>query len=177
MIRGKLCRLRAIEAADVDSYHSWINDEDTNQWRGLHHPQSREACTKWIELQRTQRPEALSLAVETSDGILVGLIGLSEICARSRRAEVWIYLGSKPHWNQGIGEDSVRTLCNYAFDQMNLFRISLECNPEYSNVVKCYEKVGFVREGTLRKAYYRHGEFRDTCIMGLLRDEFSRGDL
>jgi RimJ/RimL family protein N-acetyltransferase len=176
MIRGTLSHLRAIEAKDVGAYHDWINDEETNQWRGLHHPQAKEDAEKWIELQRTRRPEALSLAIEATDGTLVGFIGLTGICARSRRAEIWIYLGSKPHWNKGIGEDAVRTLCNYAFEQMNLFRIWLECNPEYTNVVKCYEKVGFVREGTLRKAYYRHGAFRDTCIMALLRDEFKGGN-
>ena len=175
MIQGKLMKLRAVEADDAKTYHSWINDEETNQWRGLHHPSSKEEATKWIETQRSSRSDALTFAIEDKDGTLVGFIGLQNICPRSRRSEIWIYLGSKPHWNQGIGEDSVRTLSNYAFVQMNLFRIWLECNPEFVNVVRCYEKVGFVREGTLRKAYYRNGSFHDTCIMGLLREDFVGG--
>ena len=123
MIRGKNVRLRAIEQSDVDAYHSWINDEETTQWRGLYHPTSKEEATKWMEARRAAQSDALNLAIETNDGILIGLIGLSNICPRSRRAEIWIYIGSKDHWNQGVGEDSVRTLCNYAFEQMNLFRI------------------------------------------------------
>lgn len=173
MIRGKLSNLRAIESEDVAAYHSWVNDEETNQWRGLYHPQSKEESATWIESMRTRKLEAVSFSVESGDGALVGFIGLQAICPRSRRAEIWIYLGSKPHWNKGVGEDAIRALCSYAFEQMNLFRIWLECNPEFENVVRCYEKVGFVREGTLRKAYYRNGAFRDTCIMGLLRDEFT----
>ena len=172
MIRGKLVNLRAVETGDADLYYKWINNEETNQWRGLYHPTNREEAAKWIESHTGSKTEALNLAIETIQGELIGFIGLQGICARSRRAELWIYIGSKTHWNQGIGTDSIRTLCNYAFGQMNLFRISLECNPEFQNVIHCYDKLGFVREGTLRKAYYRDGAFRDTCIMGLLRDDF-----
>lgn len=171
MIHGTKVNLRAIEATDVDRYYSWINDEETNQWRGLYHPTSREEATKWIEQVRVRTPESLNLALE-NDGETIGFIGLRGICARSRRAEIWIYIGSKPHWNRGIGQDAVHTLCKYAFEEMNLFRIWLECNPEFTAVVRCYEKVGFIEEGRLRKAYYRSGSFRDTCIMGLLREEF-----
>jgi RimJ/RimL family protein N-acetyltransferase len=174
MIRGKISKLRAIEAGDVKNYHHWINDQETNQWRGLYHPTSKEEANKWIQEQRTKSPDHLSLSLAQKDGTHIGFIGLRAICPRSRRAEIWIYIGSKKHWNQGIGFDATLALCEYAFDQMNLYRIWLECNPKYKPVVKCYKKIGFVREGILRKAYYRHGKFRDTSIMGLLREDFQR---
>lgn len=175
MIRGKSIILRAIEQADVGAYYSWINDEETNQWRGLYHPTSREEATRWIEERRKPSPDHLSLAIEHNSDGLIGFIGIRGICPRSRRAEIWIYIGSKPHWNQGIGFEAVDVLCKYAFEQMNLFRIWLECNPDFEPVVRCYQKVGFVEEGRLRKAYYRDGEFRDTCIMGLLRTDWKEG--
>jgi RimJ/RimL family protein N-acetyltransferase len=34
--------------------------------------------------------------------------------------------------------------------------------------------VGFKIEGQLRKAYFRRGKFRDTCIMGLLNGELTQ---
>jgi RimJ/RimL family protein N-acetyltransferase len=172
MINGKLVKLRAIESEDVVRYHAWINDSETNQWRGLYHPTSREEAAGWIEEQRQKRPEHLSLSIE-SDGVHVGFIGLRGICARSRRAEIWIYIGAKDYWNQGIGQDAIQTLCDYAFTEMNLFRIWLECNSDFVPVVRCYEKVGFLEEGRPRKAYYRNGKFHDTCIMGLLKDEWA----
>lgn len=172
MIRGKRVSLRAIEESDVTAYHAWINDEETNQWRGLYHPTSVEESQSWIAKQRQKDATALSLAIETADSKLIGFVGLQNVCSRSHRAEIWIYIGSKDHWGQGVGEDTIRALCRYAFQEMNLHRVWLECNPEFSNVVHCYEKVGFLREGTLRDAYYRNGQFRETCIMGLLRGEF-----
>ena len=171
MIRGNETGLRAIEATDVARYYEWINDDETNQWRGLYHPASREEAEEWIREQRARHPDHLSLAIETKEGEHVGFIGLREICSRSRRAEIWVYIGAKDYWHRGIGHDAVQTFCDYAFSEMNLFRLWLECNPEFTAVVRCYQKAGFVEEGRLRKAYYRNGEFRDTCIMGLLRED------
>lgn len=172
MIRGSQVVFKPIEALDAENYHNWINDEETNQWRGLCHPTNREGATKWVEAKRQSQADKLDLSIWTNGGKHIGFIGLQSICPRSRRAELWIYIGDKDYWGKGFGEDAVRTLCGYAFGQMNLYRIWLECNPEFTPVVRCYEKVGFKREGTLRHAYYRDGAFRDTCIMGLLRTEF-----
>jgi RimJ/RimL family protein N-acetyltransferase len=172
MIRGNLVVFKPIEVTDLENYHLWINDEETNQWRGLYHPTSREEALKWIESKRQTQSDTLNLSIHTADGKHIGFIGLQAICPRSRRAELWIYIGDKEYWGKGFGEDSARTLCKYAFEQMNLYRIWLECNPDFTQVTRCYEKVGFKQEGTLRHAYYRDGAFRDTCIMGLLRSEF-----
>lgn len=178
MIHGQLINLAAVEPDNARAYHQWINDEETNQWRGLHHPTNFDEAQSWIEQKRKVEPSSLSLSIITKeDKVHIGFVGLQNICSRSRRAEFWIYIGSKSHWGQNIGEDVTRAICTYAFKQMNLNRIWLECNPEYSRVVRCYEKVGFVQEGRLRKAYYRDGEFRDTCIMGLLRDDLKVGSI
>lgn len=172
MIKGNIISLRAIEKSDSENYYKWINDDETNQWRGLYLPSSKKAASKWIKDKRKEHAEELSLSIETIKGEHIGFIGLQGISNRSQRAEIWIYIGSKKHWSKGFGKDSIKTLCAYAFNQMNLHRIWLECNPEYKNVVKCYKDIGFEMEGKLREAYYRHGKFRDTCIMGLLKSDF-----
>ena len=173
MIHGQKITLRAIEADDSFRYHHWINDEETNQWRGLYHPTTADEAAAWIENQRRKTPTELSLAIDIGDEHL-GFIGLREICPRSRRAEIWIYIGAKSHWGQGVGQDAVQSICDYAFLQMNLNRIWLECNPEFALVVKCYQKVGFVEEGRLREGYYRDGQYRDTCIMALLKSDWEK---
>jgi RimJ/RimL family protein N-acetyltransferase len=176
MIQGKKIQLRAIEPKDTELYFEWINDAETNQWRGLHHPTSKAESQAWIQEQMESRADRLTFAIEIAadekNKALIGFVGLRGICSRSRRAELWIYIGDKKRWGAHHGQDCIATLCRYAFDEMNLFRIWMECDPAFLAAVKCYEKVGFVKEGTLRKAYYRRGEYRDTCMMGLLRPDF-----
>ena len=38
--------------------------------------------------------------------------------------------------------------------------------------VLCYKKCGFIEEGIRRKKYYYKGEYLDTILMGLLKEEF-----
>ena len=172
MILGKKSILRALEPGDVPSYHQWINDVETNYWRGLSHPMSEAQARSWIELESQADAEKLTLAIDTQNGEFVGIIGLRGICPRSRRAEIWIYLGNKDRWRQGIGTDAIATLCRYAFEQLNLHRLWLECEPENFGAVRCYEKNNFLKEGIFRDGYYRHGGYRDTVVMALLKTDW-----
>ena len=40
--------------------------------------------------------------------------------------------------------------------------------------MKSYEKCGFKREGVLRHDLYVNGEYHDSIIMGILKDEFKK---
>ena len=178
MIHYKRISLRALVASDATTYEQWINDEETNFWRGLYHPTSSIDATKWVAQQSEQQADRFAFAVDVKDkdGRVrpIGFVGMRGINGRSARAELWIYIGDKSCWSEGFGGEVITALCQYAFDEMNLFRIWLETNPEHEGAMRCYEKVGFVREGTLRQAYYRRGKYRDTCIMGLLRPDFEQ---
>lgn len=171
MIQGKTVRLRALESDDLESYYRWINDPQTNYWRGLYHPMSRASVSSWIELEATKDETRLTFAIETTEGAFVGVIGLRGICPRSQRAEIWIYLGERKCWGMGIGTCAVGTLCRYAYEEMNLHRLWLECEPANKSAVRCYEKNGFRQESVLRDGYFRHGKFRDTIMMSRLRTD------
>ncbi len=169
MIRGEKVVLRAIEPEDGEDFHKFINDEESNKTRGVFHPMSKTAVFEYLKNESTNSSEKLTFAIEDAkDRKLLGLIGLRGVCGRSRRAEIWIYIGKKEKWGSGFGKDALSTLIRYAFDQMNLHRIWLECDPSYEKIMAAYEKVGFVKEGTLRDGYFRHGEYRNTCMMSIL---------
>jgi len=38
--------------------------------------------------------------------------------------------------------------------------------------IRCYEKIGFQREGTLRESVFRAGAYRDMVLMSILATEF-----
>jgi RimJ/RimL family protein N-acetyltransferase len=170
VIKGAKVWLRAVEAEDAERYHQWINDPVTNDQRGLYHPLSQAQAAAYVA-DKAPSPEALTLTVCRGGGDAIGLIGLRGICARSRRAEIWIYLGERSEWGKGFGTEAIRLLTDYAFDEMNLHRIWLECDPDNSAAVRSYEKNGFRLEGRHRDGYFRHGRFRDTVVMGVLRTD------
>ncbi len=169
MITSSRIKLRAIENQDSSFYYNWINDNETNKWRGLYHPMASDDVESAISSLKKADPTKLSLMILNENNAPIGIIGLRGICARSRRAEIWVYIGEKGFWNNGYGQESLSTLVKYSFEEMNLHRIWLECDPEFSPAVKCYENVGFQKEGILKDGYYRRGKFRDTMMMGLIR--------
>ena len=86
---------------------------------------------------------------------------------------IGVWLG-KPYWDSGLGTDAVRTLCRFGFDHLNLQRIELNVFETNPRAVRAYEKVGFVLEGTRRRAEFVRGHHVDSYLMGLLSEELAR---
>jgi RimJ/RimL family protein N-acetyltransferase len=55
---------------------------------------------------------------------------------------------------------------------MNLHRVFLRVHADNARGIRCYEKVGFQREGTLRESVFRAGAYRDMVLMSILASEF-----
>jgi RimJ/RimL family protein N-acetyltransferase len=60
----------------------------------------------------------------------------------------------------------------FAFDQMNLNRVDLQVLDDNERGIRCYEKIGFVREGVQRQYRYREGRYVDMIMMSILREEY-----
>ncbi len=56
--------------------------------------------------------------------------------------------------------------------EMNLNKVGLEVFSFNKAAIKCYKKLGFIVEGTLRQELFRAGKYHDVIIMGLLREEW-----
>jgi RimJ/RimL family protein N-acetyltransferase len=60
----------------------------------------------------------------------------------------------------------------YAFEELNLHRLSLGVFAYNPRARRAYEKAGFVVEGRERGAILRDGQRADVIIMGILREEW-----
>ncbi|MBC7338495.1 MAG: GNAT family N-acetyltransferase [Firmicutes bacterium] len=173
MLVGEKVVLRPPEMEDVDTLLRWINDREVGRHLMPHFPYSRAQERDWIE--RVSRSESdRVLIIQTHEGRPIGVMGLHRIDQVHRQAELGIFIGEKEYWGQGYGTDAIRTLLRFAFDAMNFHRIYLRVNADNVRAQRCYEKCGFVREGTLREAVFRDGGWRDQHLMAVLADEFRR---
>ena len=171
MIQGTKIRLRALEHDDLPHFVRWINDPETRRFMVLRYPLSMTEEEKWWQ-GFLQRENDHIFAIEAEDGTYIGNVGLHDIEPENRRAELGIIIGDKAHWGQGYGTDAVRALLRWAFEYLNLNRISLRVYDYNERAIGCYQKCGFRHEGTMRQARYTDGQYHDEWIMGVLRDEF-----
>ncbi|ANQ53372.1 GCN5 family acetyltransferase [Thermosipho sp. 1063] len=88
----------------------------------------------------------------------------------NRNAYITYYVRSDMR-GKGYGKVILKKAIDYAFDEMNLNRLTAEVY-EYNEIsIYLLEKLGFVKEGVLRKAKYSQGRYFDIYVYGLLKDE------
>jgi RimJ/RimL family protein N-acetyltransferase len=118
--------------------------------------------------------EDVRLAIETLDGVHIGMTGLHRPRPEDRGAELGILIGDKSFWSSGYGTDTVQTLLRFAFDQMNLHKVALGVFEFNERAQACYRKCGFVDEGRFREEYYQDGRYWDVLRMSILKREWQK---
>jgi RimJ/RimL family protein N-acetyltransferase len=77
-----------------------------------------------------------------------------------------------PEWRgQGVGWRAQAMLCDYLFSHTPAHRIEAGTDVENIAEQRALEKAGFQREGTIRAADFRAGQWRDCCLYGRLRED------
>jgi RimJ/RimL family protein N-acetyltransferase len=174
MIEGESVRLRPIERDDLPRYVEWFGDPEVRRHLDLYLPFSLAQEERWFEnLQELlDKEQVVMLAIETAEGVHIGNLGLMRINWKDRHAELGICIGDKAYWDQGYGSDAIRTMLRLAFREMNLHRVFLRVHDNHARGIRCYRKVGFRQEGTMRESVFREGAYRDVHLMSILASEF-----
>ncbi|ABR30133.1 GCN5 family acetyltransferase [Thermosipho melanesiensis] len=88
----------------------------------------------------------------------------------NRNAYITYYV-KKEKRGKGYGKKILKYSIDYAFEEMNMNRLTAEVY-EYNEVsIKLLEKFGFKKEGRLKKAKFHNGRYYDIFIYGLLKNE------
>jgi RimJ/RimL family protein N-acetyltransferase len=173
-LEGRFVRLRAPEESDADALNHLFGDPDVLAGMTFAFPQSKAGYVEFIRSSRGSESQVV-FTIETLDGEPLGTCDLRDIEPRARTAHTGIWI-AKHSWGKGYGTDAMRAMCRYGFRVLNLQRIELlvyETNPA---AIRSYEKVGFRREGTLRRAQFLGGRHIDAFVMGLLAEELVEDD-
>jgi len=169
---GKSIYLRPLEREDAATILPWVNDPEVRYNLLLHRPMNLKAEQDFIDrLQQSEDSAAFGIAVRETDR-LIGCCGLHKIDYRIRQAAFGIFLGVKEEWGRGYGTEATRLVVEYAFGTLNLNRLWLHVFEDNARGLNAYEKVGFRKEGLLRQDHYREGQYLNTIVMGLLREEW-----
>lgn len=74
-----------------------------------------------------------------------------------------------PHaWGRGFATEAAGSLLDWAFASLHLNRVQTEVDTRNRASARVLEKLGFVREGTLRQDCIVNGEISDSWVYGLI---------
>lgn len=174
LFTGTLVRLAAPTPDDHRHFARWSeNDQylrimDNDPAR----PLSPEAHAAWEQSFLSAPNMFLFRLRMLADDTLIGLVGLADVQWTNQTAMLGIAIGDPAYWGKGYGSDALRLIVNYAFDELNLYRVWLSVIGYNARAIAVYEKAGFKPEGIGQCAIQREGKRHDLIYYGILREEW-----
>lgn len=173
-LTGERIFLAPPEPEDAADLARWLNDPAVWVPFGFDLPASVEGERQWVSALPGRKDEINLLILEKLSARPLGLVGLRNIDGVNGTARLGVLVGEAEGRGKGIGTEAVRLVLAHGFDYLGLRRVNLSVLAGNAAALSMYEKLGFVREGTERKAQLRGGSFVDRIHLGLFRDEFRR---
>jgi RimJ/RimL family protein N-acetyltransferase len=174
MLVGKLVTLRARLDSDVPILHTHLYEDvstrvraDSRAW----HPIPLSSGVSYYAVQSPAADLALFSVVHNANGALAGEALLWGIDAHNRSAHVGLSLLPE-YRGRGLATNVVMVLCRYGFSILGLNRLQIETLSDNAAMIAAAQKVGFVVEGTHRRASWVNGAFCDDMHLGLLASEW-----
>jgi RimJ/RimL family protein N-acetyltransferase len=125
-----------------------------------------------VSRQMAEDGSGARLAMDrVSDGVFIGWCGLTRWNPEHRSASMGYCLDDAA-WGHGYATEGARALLQWAFDTLDLNRVQAEADTRNVASARVLEKLGFLREGTLREDCVVNGDVSDSWVYGLLRREW-----
>jgi len=129
----------------------------------------RDSQTAWEE----GRAHDFALRSHTDGVTHLGNISVWPTSRREQAGEVGYWVRSD-HTGQGIATEAAARVLQVAFEEIGLHRVVLRVAVGNRASERVAEKLGFVREGLLRKEVLVAGTWLDHSLWSLLDEEFRR---
>lgn len=178
LFKGKLIRLAPVDAErDAETESQWTHDAEF--MRALSAEPMRPLSPhlikkKYEDAEKAPSPNQFHFAVRTlAEDRLIGLVKLSRIEWTNGAGMLTLGIANAPDRGKGYGGEALHLALNYAFNELNLHRLSavgFENNPR---AIQFLERAGFCVEVRRRQALYRDGKRWDVFMLGILREEWN----
>ncbi|MGZ6962565.1 MAG: GNAT family N-acetyltransferase, partial [Ilumatobacteraceae bacterium] len=106
------------------------------------------------------------------DGVDTGLVNLAGIDSKHRRCEFGIYIATPQSRSQGTGTAALSMALTYAFEELDLNKVSAEAFATNVDAIQAYERSGLRREACLRDHVTKDGKMHDVVRLAILREDW-----
>jgi RimJ/RimL family protein N-acetyltransferase len=168
-------RLRQIEAEDWEFYYLWNMDSQVaRDVNDLPFPQSKASVKEWAVKTSKAEPEnnEMKLAIELREsGQLIGIINSHHCDARVGEFMYGIAI-RREHHRKGYASEAITLLMRYFFEELRYQKCTIDVHGWNDASVFLHEKLGFIREGQVRRSLFTQGKHFDRLIYGMTIEEF-----
>lgn len=168
--------LRNFKECDLDSFVSYRNAPEVAKYQGWEIPYPREKAEKFISSMKDKfalkQGDWIQYAVALKDtDELIGDLGCHLKKEDARQAVIGYTIASK-HWRKGYAFEVIPYLLEYLFEDMNMHRVSADCDMENVASYRLLEKLGFRREAHYIESFLVNGVYTSEYHYGMLQREW-----
>ncbi|GLT78541.1 hypothetical protein SLA2020_500720 [Shorea laevis] len=163
--------LRPYQVSDLDDFLEWANDNEVIRTSRLRHFTSREDALTYLKEVAIPDPWYKAVCLE---GRPVGFVLFSQIGPGSARCRgtLSVALGRK-YWGKGIITTALNMLVSAVLEEFpDVERVEAFTLVDNKAMQRVLAKLGFQKEGKLRKYLVIHGKVSDVFMYSLLRSEY-----
>jgi len=173
LLEGKVVNLRVMEKDDIDFSVECFNRIDF--W-GEYDPIPPQK-SKTERMKEFDNPSQLAIltertrfVIEKKDGTKIGFIA-HWFVQPHRMMEIGYSLIPSER-GKGYGTEAIQTMVDYLFLSRDIVRIQAVTSVRNKASQRVLEKVGFKKEGIIRRSGFVRGEWVDAYLYSILREEW-----
>ena len=167
-------RLRPVDEADADDLFAMHSSTHVLRYWDAPPWSERGRAERFVtdsrQLAATGTGARLVVA-RVPDGAFLGWCSLNRWNPEHRSASLGYCFGEAA-WGHGYATEAARALLTWAYETLDLNRVQAETDTRNGASARVLEKLGFVREGTLRQDCVVDGDISDSWVYGLIRSEW-----
>jgi RimJ/RimL family protein N-acetyltransferase len=176
LFTGTRIRLAAFQPGDAEIAARWTEDGEYQRQIDTDYARPSTAQEQAEMLNSRRSPNSVNFALRTlDDDRLIGFVVIHSIEWNNQCGTLAIGIGEAAYRGKGLGGEALKLILNYAFNELNLYRVGLDVISNNERALRAYRKAGFVEEGHMRASVYRDGKRLDRILMSVLRDEWHPG--
>lgn len=167
-------RLRPFDDADADALYALQSNAHVLRYWDAPPWTKRDRALTFINKCRKMAEDSTGarLAVDRlEDGAFIGWCSLTRWDPDYRSAAMG-YCFTQSAWGHGYATEAARAVLQWAYDTLNLNRVQAETDTRNAAAARVLEKVGFVREGTLRQDCIVNGDVSNSWVYGLIGSDW-----
>lgn len=168
--------LNPLTVDHVADYIWCVNDQRARRLARNVFPSSEEEFKQHIEESR-HGPDRKKIEFEichVADEQIIGLAMLQDLRWQDRIAALGLVIGNPAYWKKGYGTEAARLLVQYAFEEINLHKLTCSIlRPNHASR-RVAEKLGFELEATHAREAFVDGRYHDWLYYSLFREAYFR---
>lgn len=166
--------LRSIKESDAPIMLESTKDEEIRYMTGTKSTFTLEQIQSYINnISKDSSRNDLAICLKENDQ-MIGELSITDIEEEAKKAGLRISMNSIELTGKGYGTEAIKLILKFVFEDLELNRLQLEVFSHNIRGIRTYEKVGFIKEGTLRESLYYNGKYSDEIIMSILRKDYKK---